>query len=99
MTWSLALVLVAVFVLELRGDGLEAAVARFGYGPAHRGLWVAGKAMFAHAGWWHLLGNVYFLLAFGDGVEQRAPRWLLPPRSSWRARRRCSPTERCTRRA
>ncbi len=79
VTWSLALVLVAVFLLELRGDGLEAAVARLGYGPAHRGLWAAGKAMFAHAGWWHLLGNVYFLLAFGDGVEQRAPRWLLPP--------------------
>ena len=33
--------------------------------------------MFAHAGVAHLIGNVYFLLAFGDGVEQRAPRWLL----------------------
>ena len=89
VTWSLALVLVAVFVLELRGDGLEAAVARLGYGPAHRGLWAAGRAMFAHAGWWHLLGNVYFLLAFGDGVEQRAPRWLLPPAFVVAARRRC----------
>ena len=79
VTWSLALALVAVFVFELRGDGLDAAVARFGYGPSHRGLWTAVRATFAHAGWWHLLGNVYFLLAFGDGVEQRAPRWLLPP--------------------
>jgi membrane associated rhomboid family serine protease len=79
VTWSLALVLVAVFIFELRGGGLDAAVARLGYGPSHRGLWAAVKATFAHAGWWHLLGNVYFLLAFGDGVEQRAPRWLLPP--------------------
>jgi membrane associated rhomboid family serine protease len=31
----------------------------------------------AHAGWLHLLGNVYFLVAFGDGVEQYLPRWLL----------------------
>jgi membrane associated rhomboid family serine protease len=79
VTWSLALVLVAVFIFELRGAGLDAAVAHLGYGPAHRGLWAAVKATFAHAGWWHLLGNVYFLLAFGDGVEQRVPRWLLPP--------------------
>ena len=79
VTWALALALVVVFISELRGGGLDAAIARLGYGPAHRGLWIAVTATFAHAGWWHLLGNVYFLLAFGDGVEQRAPRWLLPP--------------------
>src|SRR5262249_51144989 len=47
-------------------------------GPGRRGLVAATIAMFMHAGWGHLLGNFYFLLAFGDGVEQRAPRWLLP---------------------
>lgn len=79
VTWALALALVAVFVAELRGAGIDAAVARLGYGPDHRGLWAAVKAVFAHAGWGHLIGNVYFLLAFGDGVEQRAPRRLLAP--------------------
>jgi len=79
VTWSLALVLVAVFVGELRGSGLDEAAARLGYGPDHRGWWAAVRATFAHAGWAHLIGNVYFLLAFGDGVEQRAPRWLLAP--------------------
>jgi membrane associated rhomboid family serine protease len=77
VTWTIALALIAVFVGELRGGGVDGAVARFGYGPAHRGLGPLLMATFAHAGWWHLLGNVYFLLAFGDGVEQRAPRWLL----------------------
>jgi membrane associated rhomboid family serine protease/Zn-finger nucleic acid-binding protein len=79
VTWVLALVLIAVFVGELRGAGLDEAAARLGYGPDHRGLWAAVRATFAHAGWAHLIGNVYFLLAFGDGVEQRAPRWLLAP--------------------
>ena len=79
VTWGLALALIAVFVAEARGAGVDAAVARLGYGPANRGLWAAVKATFAHAGVTHLIGNVYFLLAFGDGVEQRAPRWLLAP--------------------
>ncbi|HEY7376191.1 MAG TPA: rhomboid family intramembrane serine protease [Polyangia bacterium] len=79
VTWSLALALIAVFVVELRGSGLDDAAARLGYGPDHRGLGAAMRATFAHAGWAPLIGNVYFLLAFGDGVEQRAPRWLLAP--------------------
>ena len=79
MTWALALALIAVFVGEVRGGGLDEAARRLGYGPERRGLWAAARATFAHAGWAHLLGNVYFLLAFGDGVEQRVPRWLLAP--------------------
>jgi membrane associated rhomboid family serine protease len=76
VTWALALGLVAAFVAEARAGGVDAAAARLAYGPAHRGLWAAVEATFAHAGVAHLIGNVYFLLAFGDGVEQRAPRWL-----------------------
>ena len=74
VTWSLVVVLVAVFIAQQRGDGLDASVARLAYGPEHSGVWSALQASFAHAGWFHLLGNVYFLAAFGDGVEQRAPR-------------------------
>jgi membrane associated rhomboid family serine protease len=28
-------------------------------------------AMFLHGGWWHLLGNMWFLWLFGDNVEDR----------------------------
>ena len=76
VTWSLVGVLIAVFIAQHRGDGLDASVARLAYGPEHSGVWAALQASFAHAGWFHLLGNVYFLAAFGDGVEQRAPRLL-----------------------
>jgi membrane associated rhomboid family serine protease len=76
ITWSLVGVLVAVFIAQQRGDGLEASVARLAYAPQHVGVWAALQASFAHAGWFHLLGNAYFLAAFGDGVEQRTPRLL-----------------------
>ena len=76
VSWALALALVAVFVTELRGAGIDAAVARLGYGPDNRGLWAAVKAVFAHAGWGHLIGNCYFLLAFGDGVDSARRGWL-----------------------
>lgn len=33
-------------------------------------------ASFTHFGWVHLLGNAAFLVAFGDAVEQKVPRWL-----------------------
>ncbi|HEX6256073.1 MAG TPA: rhomboid family intramembrane serine protease [Euzebyales bacterium] len=38
---------------------------------------VAGSvlvAMFLHGGWWHLLGNMLYLLVFGDNVEDRLGR-------------------------
>ncbi|HXU05178.1 MAG TPA: rhomboid family intramembrane serine protease [Polyangia bacterium] len=79
MTWALALTLVAVFVVETRGADVEQMVARFGYGPDNRGLWAALKAALAHGGIGHLVGNAYLLLVFGDGVEQRVPRWLYLP--------------------
>jgi membrane associated rhomboid family serine protease len=79
MTWALALTLIAVFVIETRGSDVAQVVARFGYGPGYRGWFAALQASFAHAGVAHLLGNAYFLLVFGDGVEQRVPRWLYLP--------------------
>jgi membrane associated rhomboid family serine protease len=75
VTWLLVVLLVVVFVMQGRG-GLEQSVDRLAYGGANRGAWAALQAAFAHAGWMHLLGNVYFLAAFGDGVEQRASRWI-----------------------
>jgi len=77
VTWALALTLIAVSIAESAGSDLGH--ARFAYGPENRGLLSALRAALSHAGYGHLLGNFYFLLAFGDGVEQRVPRWLYLP--------------------
>ena len=79
VTWALALALIAVFVAEPRGSVSTTRSRASRTGRRTAGVWAAVKATFAHAGVSHLIVNVYFLLAFGDGVEQRVPRWLLAP--------------------
>jgi membrane associated rhomboid family serine protease len=72
MTWGLAGVLVAVFLLTR--TGADAVVRSYGFVP---GEWdrLGGLTLltsfFLHGGWLHLLGNLYFLLIFGDNVEDR----------------------------
>ncbi len=74
-TWGLALLLLTVLVTgRARGDA-AALVNQLGYHSAAPTLLSALTAGFVHFGWLHLLGNLYFLLAFGDGVEQRLPSW------------------------
>lgn len=72
VTWLLALALTALYVL-----GGPDAPARYGFHPAAPTLAQAVSANFVHFGVLHLVGNLYFLLAFGDGVEQRIPGWGL----------------------
>ncbi len=50
--------------------------ATLGYLADHPGLWSGIRALFVHNDWLHLLGNTYFVLAFGAVVEQRVPRWV-----------------------
>lgn len=69
-TWSLAALTAAVSLIALLQ--LDAAIARFGLVPAR--AWRYGGAtlltsFFLHAGLLHLAGNLYFLLVFGDNVE------------------------------
>jgi membrane associated rhomboid family serine protease len=73
------------FLFELSlGGRLDAFIQRFGVTPAliaaelagnprvPRGvLWTLVTALFLHAGWMHLLGNMLFLWIFGDNVEDR----------------------------
>jgi membrane associated rhomboid family serine protease len=70
VTWGVAAAAAALFLLSLLD--LEAVVNEWGFTPAawHRrgGLTVA-SSFFLHAGAWHLIGNMYFLLVFGDNVE------------------------------
>jgi membrane associated rhomboid family serine protease len=75
VTWSLVLVMAAVLVIILLRGGsslLDKVIADWGLVPArwgrHVGLTIL-TAFFLHAGWWHLIGNAYFLAVFGDNVE------------------------------
>jgi len=72
VTAGVALALMAVYLLELRA-GLGATVAAWGFVPAeagrHGGLTLV-TSFFLHAGWLHLFTNAYFLVVFGDNVEE-----------------------------
>lgn len=76
VTWSIAVLCLAVFALTL--PDLSAAVNGWGFIPAqwsrHGGLTVI-TSMFLHGGVFHLLGNLYFLLIFGDNVEDEFGHW------------------------
>jgi membrane associated rhomboid family serine protease len=70
-----------VFVLELAGG--EPFIVRWAEVPAtivagHRWITIL-TAMFMHAGWMHIIGNMVFLWAFGPEVEDAmGPIWYLP---------------------
>ena len=71
VTWGLAAVLVAVFGLTVNNH--QEVIKTFGLIPAE--AWRTGfstslSSFFLHAGLLHLLGNVYFLVIFGDNVEE-----------------------------
>ncbi len=71
--WATRAVAVVIVLVSFAAFfDLEAAVTRFGLIPAH--FWrYAGLTLltsfFLHGGLLHLLGNLYFLLVFGDNVE------------------------------
>lgn len=76
LTWGLAAALVAVFALTFQH--LQTTAEDFGLVPAK--LWRYGgftlaTSFFLHGGIFHLVSNVYFLLIFGDNVEDDLGRW------------------------
>jgi len=76
LTWALAAALVLVFVLTF--DELHQAALAYGFVPDQ--AWRYGgltflTVFFLHAGLFHLIGNTYFLLVFGDNVEDYLGRW------------------------
>ncbi|MGB7590857.1 MAG: rhomboid family intramembrane serine protease [Terriglobia bacterium] len=80
VTTGIIIVNAFVFVLELTGG--DAFVMQWSETPA---TIVAGHhwvtiltAMFMHAGWMHIIGNMVFLWAFGPEVEDAmGPLWYL----------------------
>jgi membrane associated rhomboid family serine protease/Zn-finger nucleic acid-binding protein len=76
VTWGLGALLVAVYLLTFRN--LEAVIQDLGFIPdqAFRlggATWLT--SFFLHGGPLHLLANTYFLLIFGDNVEDYLGRW------------------------
>lgn len=49
-------------------------VFRYGFRPGDPSLLTLFSAMFLHAGWMHLAGNMLFLYIYGDNVEHRLGR-------------------------
>ena len=75
VTYVLIVINVLVFFLELNGG--EAFIQRWAFVPSRFLADPVGDfatlftAMFMHAGWAHLLGNMLYLWIFGDNVEDR----------------------------
>src|SRR2546428_5808593 len=83
VTVLLILICIVVFLYVSYGLGSEAATERVfsTYGATPAALMAAGNllakaptlvtSLFLHGGWWHLIGNMWFLWIFGDNVEDR----------------------------
>ena len=84
ITISIILANIAAFVYELSlGRGLEPFIEQFGVVPTAVVTWPQSgvsflaialpflTSMFLHAGWLHLIGNMWYLWIFGDNVEDR----------------------------
>jgi membrane associated rhomboid family serine protease len=74
-TWIVAGAIVIAFLASL--IDLRGAVRDWGFLPDE--AWRAGgltilTSFFLHGGLWHLLGNLYFFVVFGDDVEDRLGR-------------------------
>jgi membrane associated rhomboid family serine protease len=70
--------LVFLFELSLGTSGLESFMSKYGVVPAAltsqpdvAEYGTIFSSMFLHAGWAHLIGNMWFLFIFGDNVEDR----------------------------
>ncbi len=72
VTWGAALLAVIVFLVARAAGKIESMNGVWGFIPAEwyrlGGLTVV-TSFFMHGGIWHLAGNMYFLLVFGDNVE------------------------------
>lgn len=76
VTWLMSLAIAAVFVAgKFDEDGFGPLALAFD--SARGEPLLLFTATFAHFSWFQVLGNLAFLAAFGDGVEQRVPRWML----------------------
>lgn len=80
VNWLIILACTLVFLFEssLPSQGIEQFMDIFGLVPSvllghpdPQRVGTVFSSMFLHAGWGHLLGNMWFLYIFGDNVEDR----------------------------
>lgn len=57
----------------------DAIFRQFGFIPAHYEWPTLFTSMFLHSGFWHILGNMWFLWMFGVRVENAFTKWLFLP--------------------
>ena len=76
-------ILIYLFQSSLDPQSYEVFARQFGVVPSHLAAFLAGSpkyplaaivipfftSMFLHAGWMHVLGNMWFLYIFGDNIE------------------------------
>src|SRR5664280_3336882 len=72
---TIGIVALNVFVFVLDPPGLA---ARWGFFAGKPSLWKAVTAAFVHEDFWHLAGNMIFLLATGPFLEDAYGRVLFP---------------------
>lgn len=65
-----------VFVATWVSGSPIAVVRHYGFTPAHAQGLTLFTSMFLHAGWLHLIGNMWFLWMFGKDVENAMGTWL-----------------------
>jgi membrane associated rhomboid family serine protease len=67
--------LVFLFELSLDDYQLNLFVSAYGLVPDRLTLSSIFTSMFLHAGWFHVLGNMWFLWIFGDNIEDILGHW------------------------
>ncbi len=69
-TWILASICVIVYLFTRENPDYYYQTWGFiANGPVIHSMITVFTSFFLHAGWWHLIGNMYFLVVFGDNVE------------------------------
>ena len=70
LTWTLLALNVFLFLVSVAA-GLDNSLFDWGFRPASPHLGPAFASLFLHAGFFHLFGNMWFLVTFGPRVEAR----------------------------
>lgn len=78
-TWITAVLIAVISILAFLDDELLPHLAFVPDQAFRLGGLTMLTAFFLHGGWWHLIGNLYFFVVFGDNVEDMLGwrRWLL----------------------
>jgi membrane associated rhomboid family serine protease len=67
VNWSIIIANVVVFIFTF--SNLDEVISVFGFIPANFGILTLFTSMFLHAGIAHIAGNMWYLIIFGDNVE------------------------------